>query len=126
MAVDLPYYFAAQNQLQTATDAAALAGASALPDGEQQAKDAAYDMASRNPVAGKSLQPSDMQYNSTGSSFEVTASSKVPTMMANFLCSFSAKAGAGKKIDDGGVGNGGSDSGSAGSGCSYMSGLRLL
>lgn len=120
LAVDLPYYFAAQNQLQTTVDAAALAGASALPDGEQQAKDAAYQLASKNPVGGKTLQTADLQYKTTGSSFEVIGSSKVNTIIANFVCSMSAKNGAGKEIEDGGVDTGGSGGSAATDGCSYM------
>jgi Flp pilus assembly protein TadG len=121
LAVDLPYYFATQNQLQTTVDAAALAGASALPVGEQEAREAAYELASRNPVAGYTLQPGDLKYTVSGSSFEVSASSKVPTIVAKFLCSFSKKNGSGKKLDDDGLETGGSGGDStSGGNCSYM------
>lgn len=121
LAVDLPYYFTTQNQLQTVVDAAALAGAAALPFGEQQGKDAAYELASRNPVAGKTLKPGDLQYVTNGSSFSVSASTSVPTIVAKFLCGFSQKVGAGKDIDEEGVENGNPESsGSGNSNCSYM------
>lgn len=119
LAIDLPYYFATQNQLQTAVDAAALAGAAALPEGEQQAMDAAYELASKNEVAGRMLQPEELQYTYTGNSFEVSASAKVPTIIGNFLCSFSQKTGADKELEEEGV-EGGSGSSSGASGCSYM------
>jgi Flp pilus assembly protein TadG len=117
LAIDLPYYFAAQNQLQTATDAAALAGAMALPDGEQQAEDAALEVATKNPIAGKALQASDLKYTSNGSTFEVTTSAHVPTVMAKVLCSITG--GAAGRGQDGVI----RDSNGASvdtDGCSYM------
>jgi len=81
-------------------DAAALAGAATLPDGVLQAQSQAYRLASQNIVAGKILQPNELTYQSNGSSFIVKASTKVPTIFANFICHLT---GGGKTIDNGGA-----------------------
>ena len=48
--IDLGYMYSLQAELQRACDAAALAGVSALPDGEAQAQTAAVEYLVRNPV----------------------------------------------------------------------------
>ena len=123
-AIDLPFYFTAQNQLQTAVDAAALAGASALPEGEQEAQNAASEIAYQNEVAGQPVSAEQLSYTVTGSSFEVTGKVQVPTIMGNFLCGLSGKHSGGGDTQNGsdegspdvGGGGGGSDT----DGCSYM------
>lgn len=123
LAIDLPYYFAAQNQLQTVVDAAALAGAAKLPEGQQQAQDAAFELASENQVAGKTLGADEFDYSSSGTSFEVSASTRVPTIMANLMCSMAGKIGGGAYNDGQGEGSGwgkGSGVSADTDGCSYM------
>lgn len=87
-AIDVPYYFNAQNQLQTAVDAAALAGAAQLPNGTTQAQQAALNLAQKNMVAGKTLQNGDLTFKATKSKFTVTGKTQVPTLIGKFLCAF--------------------------------------
>lgn len=89
--VDLPGYMAAQNQLQTAMDAAALAGAYALPDGESYAEAAAMDLALENSVAGSYLKPEDVSVNiieGESLSLQVTGKIDMPTIIGRFICGF--------------------------------------
>ncbi|HUG90910.1 MAG TPA: pilus assembly protein TadG-related protein [Planctomycetaceae bacterium] len=53
--VDVGYIAYTKTQLQSAVDAAALAGAQALPDGPGQARDAAHDVAGSNTAAGNAV-----------------------------------------------------------------------
>jgi hypothetical protein len=95
LAVDLPLYFTAQNQLQTAVNAAALAGAGDLPYGTAQAQQAAYNLAAQNPVLGIALKSSDLTVTTTGSSnlsLKVIGKVNVPTVLGKFLCAFSSTA----------------------------------
>lgn len=120
LAVDLPYYFAAQNQLRTAVDAAALAGAAKLPDGEADAEEAALEMAAENPITGKPLQPEEMTFTSEQSKFTVSASTKVPTIIGKFLCALSGKTG-GMDIEGAeGVDNEGNSGNASGEHCNSM------
>lgn len=105
LAVDLPFYFTAQNQLQTAVNAAALAGASQLPEGEVNAQEAAYDYASQNPVAGQTLSEDNLTYHFDGSSFEVEARMQAPTLLSRLMCGMSGM------LSGGGGGLDGGDSG---------------
>ncbi|MBK8189938.1 MAG: VWA domain-containing protein [Vampirovibrionales bacterium] len=115
LAVDLPFYFATQNQLQTAVNAAALAGASQLPDGEAQAQQAAYEYASQNPVAGRTLAESDLSYHYDGSAFEVEARMQAPTLLSRLMCGLSGTLSQGGGGLDGG-GSGGESVGGGGEG----------
>lgn len=121
-AIDMPVYFAAQNQLQTATDAAALAGAQALPNGELEAEDAAMELAQENPVGNYTLESDDLEFFSDKGSFEVKGSARVPTVMAKLLCTLSGKMKGGVVIGDDGEemldGAGGTDAET--DGCTYM------
>lgn len=88
-AIDLPWYFVAQNQLQTAVDAAVLAGAAELPNGQEAAEAAAMDMVAENVVAGQPINPADLHFTySEGEAMtmEVSASAPVPTFIAKLLC----------------------------------------
>jgi Flp pilus assembly protein TadG len=91
-AIDVPYYFNAQNQLQTSLDAAALAGAAQLPNGTTQAQQAALSLAQKNIVAGKALKSGDLTFKSTKTKFTVTGKTEVPTLIGKFLCAFGRKA----------------------------------
>ena len=106
IAVDTSFYFAAQNQLQTAVDAAALAGAAALPDGTSFAKTQATAMAQENLVAGQELASSDLTYRTSSTTFEVAGKKQVPTIMAKFVCALSA---GGTQIGEEGDGDGDGD-----------------
>lgn len=123
-AIDMPAYFNARNELQTSVDAAALAGAAQLPEGEAYAEDAAYELANANPVAGIELGEDNLSYKSTQSKFTVTGSVEVPTLMGKFLCALSGKQ-AGRDQEGGeqeGSDSGSNDSGTSGGGssCSTM------
>lgn len=120
LAIDMPFYFATRNQLQTAVDAAALAGASALPMGEDEAKLAAQELAAENPVANQLLEAQNLNFKIDQSKFMVTGEVEVPTIMGKLLCALSGKGG-GKEIEGEAIeGGGGSDSGSSSSSCSVM------
>lgn len=88
-AVDIPTYYAVQQQMQTAVDAAALAGALKLPYSQAQAEQAAYEVAALNPVMGKSLKQSDLTFNYDGANMRVTGKTQVPTVTAKLLCALS-------------------------------------
>ncbi len=97
-AIDLPAYYATQNQLQTAVDSAALAGAASLPVGELEAEEAALEYAAMNMVAGEVLTEGDLAFSSTATSFEVQATKQVPTIMSRLFCGMK---GAFAPFDDG-------------------------
>lgn len=119
-AIDLPYYFNVRNQLQTAVDAAALAGAAELPIGEAQAKSAAISIAGKNVVAGKALTASNLTFTSDKSRFTVKASVNASTVVGKLLCALSAKTG-GRDIDDQNSGSSTpSSGGSGGQNCDTM------
>ncbi len=84
--IDIPAYMCVRQQLQTATDAAALAGAVQLPVSQEDAEAAAYDMAARNIVAGETLQPDALSYSYDASSMKVTGTYELPTITARILC----------------------------------------
>lgn len=117
-AIDLPFYFAAQNQLQTAVDAAALAGASALPYGDNEAEEAALELAAENPVANQTVDASNLSFQVNQSKFTVSGQMEVPTIMGKLLCALSGKGG-GKEIDEAGI-EGDGNSGSSEASCSSM------
>ncbi|WP_373533339.1 vWA domain-containing protein [Vampirovibrio sp.] len=111
MAIDLPYYFATQNQLQTAVDAAALAGATALPTGEAEASEAALELAAENPVGGQALSESNLNFSVDKSKFKVTGEVYIPTIMGKLLCALSGNGGGkeleGEQVEGGNAGNSG-------------------
>ncbi|MGE0201366.1 MAG: VWA domain-containing protein [Candidatus Melainabacteria bacterium] len=122
VAIDLPMYFNAQNQLQTTVNAAAIAGAYKLPQGTQEAEDAALEIAMENPVAGHTLTDSELSFDyETGANMTmiVNAQSPVPTLINKFLCSLSGSGGEGydPNATDG---NWDTSGGSAGNNCNYM------
>lgn len=122
LAVDVPAYYAAQNQLQTAVDAAALAGAYKLPEGEQEAEWAAEEIAAENPVAGQQLNSGDLEFQYTlgdNMSMVVNGSKTVPTIFGRFVCALSGGGESDLDLEDGG--DAGSDSGgAAGGNCNFM------
>ncbi len=85
-AIDVPTYFAVQQQLQTAVDAAALAGAAKLPYGESRAERAAYAVAQENHVQGKSLEASQLTYSYQGANMGVRGQVDMPTVTHKMLC----------------------------------------
>lgn len=121
LVIDTGWYFAAQNQLQTATDAAALAGGAHMFEGQQAAEDAALEMAEANSINGMQLNASNMQFDTSTGSFSVRGERTVPTIMAKLLCGLSGKAPGRLDIDgmpmDDLNGDGTAD---ATDGCSYM------
>lgn len=120
LAVDIPAYYAAQNQLQTAVDAAALAGAYKLPEGEDQAELAAVEIASENPVAGQQLQSGDLQFDYTlgdNMSMVVNGSKTVPTIFGRMVCAFSR---GGNDLELGEEGSGDESNASSSSTCDFM------
>jgi hypothetical protein len=119
MAVDLPYYFATQNQLQTAVDAAALAGATALPAGETEAEEAALELAYENLVGGQHMDESNLTFSVDKSKFKVTGEVSIPTIMGKLLCALSGKSG-GQEIEGEELEGGASGNGSSGSSCNKM------
>jgi hypothetical protein len=112
-AIDMPYYFNVRNQLQTAVDAAALAGAAQLPVSEASAEQAAITMAGENPVAGQVLDASNLKFTANKARFSVSASTKVPTIVGKFLCALTGGKNGGHSINDD-DGSGSSDSGGGG------------
>lgn len=117
LAVDLPTYFAVQNQLQTAVNAAAIAGAYELPYGKQEAEDAAYEVGSENLVGGKPLEEGDLTFNYQDGetmTMEVKGTKTVDTLLGKFLC---AAASVGKAPEDEG---GGDDGAGADANCNVM------
>lgn len=127
-AIDMPAYFNARNELQTSVDAAALAGAAELPDGEAYAEDAAYDLASANPVAGIQLDESNLSYQSSQSKFTVTGQVEVPTIIGKFVCALSGKLSGreqgGEAQNDGT--SSGSDSSTANGGSGNCSTMKVV
>ena len=118
-AVDMPLYYTYQNQLQTAVDAAALAGAAALPHGEQGAEDAIYDIAFENKVAGEPVLSEQLTINELNSethTVEVTGEVMAPTMIGRFLCGVSGSA---ELPEEEGSENNGLD-GAGSNSCDYM------
>ncbi len=99
LAIDLPYYFNVRNQLQTAVDAAALAGAANLPDGDTPAKAAALSVAALNPVGGQTLTASNLTFITSSSRFTVNATLQTPTIIGKFLCAFSSSSQQGHQLD---------------------------
>ncbi len=122
-AIDIPTYFAAQNQLQTAMDAAAIAGAYKLPEGESEAEAAALEVAQLNPVAGTLLDSGDITFSyesGANMTMSVSGEAPVPTIMGKLLCGMSGFGGGGF---DSGLEDevGGEDQGSSSAGpCSAM------
>jgi hypothetical protein len=86
LAVDMPTYLTAQNELQTAVNAAALAGAAALPSGNNAARNEAIAYAEQNPVGNTPLTENDLTIDLSGKSIRVSASKPVPTILAKMLC----------------------------------------
>jgi len=85
--IDIPAYFAAQNQLQTTVNAAALAGAHKLGEGNEVANQSAYAMAGLNPVMGQAIGSEQLDITINGmESYSVLGSVRVPTLMARFTC----------------------------------------
>lgn len=120
-AIDAAFYFTAQNQLQTATNAAALAGGQAMFLGEGEAEEAALELAAANPVAGEGLTMDDLTFETGSGSFGVRAEKKIPTIVTKLLCDFASK-GPGKEIEGDGSdsGSGEGDEGGASQNCSEM------
>lgn len=83
---DVPTYFYTYRQLQTVTDAAALAGASKLPLGDQQAKDEALEVAQLNPLKGGKIKATDLTFTVDKQSMTVKATTKVPTLFGQMVC----------------------------------------
>ncbi len=87
--IDIPVYFNAQNQLQTAVNAAAIAGAYKLPESYSVAEEAAYELAAKNLVAGMPIQEGDLEFAySEGEqmTMSVSAHKEVPSIMRKMLC----------------------------------------
>jgi Flp pilus assembly protein TadG len=61
LTIDLGYVMNARSELKRATDAAALAGAGALIDGQEQADLQAFEFFARNPVAGETYAATDAE-----------------------------------------------------------------
>jgi hypothetical protein len=93
IAIDLPMFYNVQQQLQTAVDSAALAGAAKLPEGSTQATSAALDIISKNWVAGRHLNTSEVTLSSTGSAFNVTGRISIPTLTRKLMCSLNIGSG---------------------------------
>jgi Flp pilus assembly protein TadG len=100
LAIDVPVYLNARTQLQNATDAAALAGAYALPNGETPAEEAALELLAENPVAGNLVDPDDVDIVPTPTSFQVTAEATAPTIINRLLCALKG----GATVNEGGGG----------------------
>lgn len=94
-AIDIPTYFSVQQQLQTAVDSAALAGASKLPFSQYEAETAAYEMASQNPVAGRTLEPDELEFSYSGANMKVSANVQINTITAGLMCSLGSFIGGG-------------------------------
>jgi hypothetical protein len=95
-------------------NAAARAGASQLPEGESVSEEASIQYAQDNPVMGQVIDPSELNFVYDGSTFQVSATTQVPTVMAKLLCGMSASLGGGGGFDY--EGEGGSESGVGGDG----------
>lgn len=91
VAIDTGWYFAAQNQLQTATDAAALAGGAHMFKGPEAAESAAMEVFQANSIAGMNLSANDLEFDMRAGSFAVKANRTVPTIMARFVCGMSGQ-----------------------------------
>lgn len=87
MAIDVPMYYNVQQQLQTAIDAATLAGASKLPEGQTQARTEALRVLAMNPVQGKALTASDVNMTFSGSAMQITSQVNMPTLTSKITCS---------------------------------------
>jgi len=85
IAIDVPTYFGIQQQLQTATDAAALAGASQLPAGQTAAIASANSIAAQNPVGGTTP---TFTYAVTNNTFQVKGTSTMNSITAGLFCAF--------------------------------------
>ncbi|MEM0951222.1 MAG: vWA domain-containing protein [Cyanobacteria bacterium P01_H01_bin.74] len=120
LAIDMGWYFTAQNQLQTATDAAALTAGAKMFEGEADAESAALAIAEANGLNGLNLGSNNFNFNFGAGNLSVQAQSTVPTVMAKVLCGLSGKA-PGRLVDGQAVedrdGDGNPD---ATDGCSYM------
>ena len=125
LAIDLPAYFVAQNQLQTAVNAAAIAGAYELPVSEQDAEEAALEMAAENPVANYILGEDNLQFQyETGANMTMMVSGElqVPTIMGKVLCALTGNSTGGDievPTEDDAVEDGGEGDSSAGN-CNFM------
>jgi Mg-chelatase subunit ChlD len=86
LGIDFGTYYVVQNQLQSALDAAALAGANHLAGGEAYAIQAATDIATRNEVMGQGLSATDLKFNNTKSTFQVSASLPFTPYVAGLFC----------------------------------------
>lgn len=91
LAVDLPAYFSYRNQLQTITDSAALAGGHFMLTSQSAATAEAYQVASQNPIADRTIKASELQYKFGTGTFTVTANVSVPTFVAKFGCMYGKK-----------------------------------
>lgn len=123
LSIDMPTYFVAQNQLQTATNAAAIAGAYKLPVGTAQAEAAALEMAQKNPVAGQTLKASDLSFQyqtGTNMSMQVNAQTAVSTVIGKLLCGFSHNSDGYSQEGQGGNGSWEDDDGASQAQCDSM------
>lgn len=120
LAIDTAFYFNCQNQLQTATDAAALAGGQAMFLGRDAAEEAALEMLEANSINGMPLTSDDVEFEAGSANFKLKAKKTVPTIMAKLLCGLAGK-NPGRLVDgqpvDDSDGDGNVD---ATDGCSYM------
>lgn len=94
-AIDIPLYYTYQNQLQTAVNAAALAGAAYIPDGRSLAEEAVYEYAALNPVADLTLSQDNVsvtEIDPVAYTISVHGEANVPTLMARFVCALTASA----------------------------------
>jgi Mg-chelatase subunit ChlD len=126
LAIDTSFYFSAQNQLQTATDAAALAGGAHMFEGADAAEAAALELAEANSTGGMALSAENFQFETGAGSFSVRAQKQVPTIMANLMCSLAGKIGGGGDVGGEGADpsqdnpNNNDSPPAATDGCSYM------
>lgn len=86
VAMDIPTYYAVQQEMQTAIDAAALAGASKLPSGVAAAKAEALKIAALNPIMGKTLTANDLTISASGSTFGISGKLMMPTITTKIMC----------------------------------------
>ena len=84
--VDIPLYFNQVRQAQTLTDAAALAGAAKLPQGNSQAQQAALAMAQANPYGGEQIKASQLTYTINKDAMTVTTTGSYTPIFSKFLC----------------------------------------
>src|SRR5689334_22754601 len=80
LAIDTAFYFNCQNQLQTATDAAALAGGQAMFLGRDAAEEAALEMLEANSINGMPLTSDDVEFEAGSANFKLKAQKTVPTI----------------------------------------------